>query len=116
MSVGPASVAPEDLPEVITRLGTLGYQHEGDLGIPGREAFTTPAATPNHHLYVCTADSRELARHLAFRDYLRTHPDEVRAYADLKWSLVAQFRLDRDAYTRGKTAFIEQALAAAAHQ
>ena len=71
---------------------------------------------PDHHLYVCTADSRELARHLAFRDYLRTHPDQARAYAELKWSLVAQFRLDRDAYTRSKTAFIEQALAAATHQ
>jgi GrpB-like predicted nucleotidyltransferase (UPF0157 family) len=37
-----------DLPEVIGRLGTLGYQHEGDLGIPGREAFNAPAATPGH--------------------------------------------------------------------
>ena len=48
------------LPEVITRLDALGYHHEGDLGITGREAFTSPAATPAHHLYVCSADSREL--------------------------------------------------------
>jgi len=31
-----------DLPEAITRLATLGYQHRGDLGVPGREAFDRP--------------------------------------------------------------------------
>ena len=41
-----------DLPAVIQQLRPLGYQHEGDLGVPGREAFTTPAGPP-HHLYVC---------------------------------------------------------------
>ena len=105
-----------ELPEVISRLATLGYLHEGDLGITGREAFASPAATPARHLYVCTADSRELARHLAFRDYLRTHPGQARTYAKLKRSLAAQFRSDRDAYSRSKAAFVEQALAAAAHQ
>jgi GrpB-like predicted nucleotidyltransferase (UPF0157 family) len=105
-----------DLPEVISRLATLGYWHEGDLGITGREAFASPAAaTPARHLYVCTADSRELARHIAFRDYLRTHPGQARTYAKLKRSLAAQFRSDRDAYSRSKAAFVEQALAAAAH-
>jgi GrpB-like predicted nucleotidyltransferase (UPF0157 family) len=104
-----------DLPEVITRLAALGYRHEGDLGITGREAFASPAAAPVRHLYVCTADSRELARHLAFRDYLRTHPGQARAYAELKRSLAAQFRSDRDAYSRSKAAFIEQALTAAVH-
>src|SRR5581483_5318568 len=82
---------PADLPAVIGRLGTLGYQHEGDLGITGREAFTSPAAAPGHHLYVCAASSPELARHLAFRDYLRTHPVQARAYAELKRSLAGQF-------------------------
>jgi GrpB-like predicted nucleotidyltransferase (UPF0157 family) len=104
-----------DLPEVITRLAALGYRHEGDLGITGREAFASPAAAPARHLYVCTADSPELARHLAFRDYLRTHPEQARAYAELKRSLAAQFRSDRDAYSRSKAAFVEQALKAAAH-
>jgi GrpB-like predicted nucleotidyltransferase (UPF0157 family) len=106
--------APGDLPEVVTRLATLGYRHEGDLGIKGRDAFASPAAAPAHHLYVCPADSRELARHLAFRDYLRSRPEQARAYAELKRSLAARFRSDRDAYARGKTAFIKEALTAAA--
>lgn len=104
---------PADLPEVITRLRALGYRHEGDLGIAGREAFTDPDAAPAHHLYVCAAGSPELARHLTFRDYLRGHPAQARAYAELKRSLAERFRTDREAYSRGKATFIERALAAA---
>ena len=104
--------AGAELSEVIARLGTLGYRHEGDLGIAGREAFASPAGAPAHHLYVCTAGSRELARHLAFRDYLRSYPGQASAYAELKRSLAERFRTDRDAYGRGKAEFVEQALAA----
>src|SRR6516165_10752214 len=51
MDVVVPSVA--DIPEAIGRLATLGYVHRGDLGIAGREAFTAPAGTPRHHLYMC---------------------------------------------------------------
>ena len=37
----------------IQRLGSIGYIHQGDLGISGREAFAPPAGLPEHHLYVC---------------------------------------------------------------
>jgi GrpB-like predicted nucleotidyltransferase (UPF0157 family) len=100
-----------DLPAITTRLRTLGYQPEGDLGIPGREAFTTPPGAPSHHLYVCARDSRELARHLAFRDFLRSHPDVADVYAELKRSLASQFRDGKTDYAEAKAAFIEQALA-----
>ena len=73
-----------------------------------------PPPRPPHHLYVCPADSRELARHLAFRDCLRIRSSQAHAYTGLKRSLAAQFAFDRDAYSRGKATFIEQALAAAA--
>ena len=35
-----------DLPAVIIKLRPLGYHPEGDLGVPDREAFTTPPGTP----------------------------------------------------------------------
>lgn len=106
--------AVSDLPAVTARLRMLGYQPEGDLGIPGREAFTTPPSAPPHHLYVCALDSRELARHLTFRDFLRTHPDAADAYAQLKRSLADRFRDERAAYAEAKTAFVEQVLATSA--
>ena len=38
------------IPAAVARLARLGYGHQGDLGIPGREAFATPPGTPPHHL------------------------------------------------------------------
>ena len=51
-----------DPPTVIERLGPLGYRHEGDFGVPGREAFTTPAGAPAHHLYVGAVGTPALGR------------------------------------------------------
>jgi GrpB-like predicted nucleotidyltransferase (UPF0157 family) len=104
-TLGPLAVA-------IEQLRPLGYLHEGDLGVPGREAFTTPAGAPPHHLYVCAIGTPALNRHLAFRDALRSDPDVARAYGDLKRALAARLGDDRAGYTEAKSAFIEQVLAA----
>jgi GrpB-like predicted nucleotidyltransferase (UPF0157 family) len=101
------------LPEAIERLARLGYVHQGDLGISEREAFLTPSGAPAHHLYVCPPNSREFQRHVAFRDYLRTHPTEAKAYGDLKKALAARFRDDREAYMAGKDEFVRELVARA---
>ena len=103
--------SPAHLPAVTDLLAPLGYRHDGDLGFPGRESFTAPVDGPPHHLCVCAADSPNLASALAFRDYLRTHPDTVRAYAELKYFLAARFRNDRPSYTAAKSAFISRVVA-----
>ena len=97
------------LDEVIDALGRIGYRHEGDLGIPGREAFDYEGKEHlrRHHLYVCARDSAELKRHLAFRDYLRAHPDAVRAYSRVKVEGAALYPNDIDGYIAHKSPFIE---------
>lgn len=99
-----------DMPAAIRRLATGGYVHLGDLGVPGREAFATPPQSIPHHLYVCPPESPEYRRHLAFRNYLRSHNAEAAAYGDLKRGLAMQFRDDRAAYTDGKSAFVAEIL------
>ena len=99
-----------DIPEAIACLAGLGYVHEGDRGIPGREAFLWPVGTVRHHLYVCACDNAELRRQVAFRDYLREHRDEAQRYEALKRNLAARFRSDRTAYSEGKTEFVEAVL------
>ena len=101
-----------DLPIAVTRLAVLGYTHQGDLGIHGREAFRAPASSPAHHLYVCPVDGAELRRHRQFRDYLRTHPEVANKYAALKRDALRRFPLDRIAYTTAKSDFIEEVLRA----
>ncbi len=105
-----------ELPAAIERLATLGYVHRGDLGIPGREAFSRPLDTSPHHLYVCAWDSTELRRHLLFRNYLRSHPEDARAYGVLKQHLATHFHDDREAYTEAKSAFVTEILRRAADE
>jgi GrpB-like predicted nucleotidyltransferase (UPF0157 family) len=68
----------------ITALGAAGWRHQGDLGIPGREAFEPVPDPAYHHLYLVVADSPAHRDHLDLRDYLRTHPAERERYAALK--------------------------------
>ncbi|MDX2007899.1 MAG: GrpB family protein [Meiothermus sp.] len=96
----------EYLPLAVRRLATLGYTHRGDLGIEGRDAFEAPQGLPRHHLYVCPQGSLGLRNHLALRDYLRAHPEAVRAYAKLKLELARQYPYDIDRYVEGKTGMI----------
>ncbi len=99
----------DQLDDVIERLATIGYEFEGDKGVPERYAFRSPPDLPDHHLYVCAEDNSALHRHLAFRDYLRRHPEEATAYGKLKQQLAQQNPADRAAYSDGKTSWIERA-------
>ncbi len=91
-------------------LGRIGYRHEGDLGIAGREAFSYDGKEHlrKHHLYVCTRDSAELKRHIAFRDYLRSHPEAAREYGRLKEEGAALHPRDIDGYMEHKAPLIER--------
>lgn len=100
-----------ELPEVIKRLAALGYEHQGNFGIEGRESFRGPADSLRHHLYVCPAKSLALRNHVTFRDHLRTNLSDRDTYAQLKMELAQQFSSDIDAYTEGKSEFILTILA-----
>jgi GrpB-like predicted nucleotidyltransferase (UPF0157 family) len=96
----------DDVPLAIERLARIGYVHRGDLGIEGREAFDGPDGAPDHNLYLCPRDGLGLANHLAVRDHLRAHPEDVQAYGALKRRLAERFPHDIDGYVRGKTEFL----------
>ena len=97
------------LDAVIFALKAIGYRHEGDLGIAGREAFGYEGKSHlrKHHLYVCPQDSPELKRHIAFRNYLRDHPDAAREYSRIKEEGAALHPQDIDGYIEHKSPFIE---------
>lgn len=96
--------------EVVSRLKTIGYFHEGDLGIKDREAFkySEKPHLQTHHLYVCPQDSRELLRHTTFRDYLRNHPDAVKRYSAVKEEAAKLFPDDIEKYMEYKSSCIEE--------
>ena len=91
--------------DVVRKLEAIGYVHEGDLGIRDREAFRY-SDKPHllaHHLYVCPKYSRELHRHLTFRDFLRSHPEAAKQYGQVKERAAQLFPEDMDKYIAYKS-------------
>ncbi|MFD3447868.1 GrpB family protein [Microbacteriaceae bacterium 4G12] len=87
---------------------SLGYEAKGENGIDGRRFFIKGTEVERtHHLHVFQIGDAHIDRHLAFRDYMRTHREEARAYADLKKKLAEQFTYDIERYIVGKDAFIQ---------
>ena len=95
---------------VVSKLKTIGYIHEGNLGIKDREAFkySDKPHLKTHHLYVCPQYSEELHRHMSFRDYLRSHPEAVRKYSSVKETAARMFPEDIDKYIEYKSPCIEE--------
>ena len=95
---------------VVDKLNTLGYIHEGDLGIEDREAFdySDKANLMKHHLYVCPEYSKELHRHITFRDFLKSNPKAVEKYSKVKETAAELFPDDIDKYIQYKSPCIEE--------
>ena len=75
--------------------------------------FHRPIRWPHtHHVHIVERGGREERRTLAFRDYLRDHPDVAREYEELKRSAAAQIVTvdleSQERYALGKTDFIER--------
>ncbi|MBI5094126.1 MAG: GrpB family protein [Candidatus Hydrogenedentes bacterium] len=106
-------ITPGTFPEVKGRLEVLGYIHQGDLGIPKREAFDLVdveaiVRLPKHYLYVCDDDSYELRNQLAFRDFLRQHREWREKLSRLKRELCVKHKNDRQAYIDGKSDMVRE--------
>jgi GrpB-like predicted nucleotidyltransferase (UPF0157 family) len=111
-------------PTVVERLTGLGYEYRGEQGIADRHAFrqvdqSVPRCSPHRewtaqHLYVCPSFSKELERHLLFRDYLRQHPEARREYGDIKMAVAGKSNRDRKLYASLKEiearAFVERVI------
>ena len=95
---------------VVNKLNTIGYIHEGNLGIKDREAFkySDKSHLQRHHLYVCPQQSEELHRHITFRDFLRSNPEAVKRYGAVKEKAAQLFPDDMDKYIEYKAPCVEE--------
>ena len=95
---------------VVQKLETIGYIHEGDLGIKDRAAFkySNKPHLQKHHLYVCPQYSEELHRHVTFRDYLKNNREAVKKYSLVKETAAILFPNEIEKYIDYKTPCIEE--------
>ncbi len=89
------AVAPDldFLDDALPELDRLGFRGWGQLGITGRRYFTkdTDAGKRIVQLHSFPQGSPHVERHLAFRDYLRAHPDIASGYETEKQRCAALF-------------------------
>jgi len=108
------------LEEYAARLAPLGYVHVPHPDDAFCPFFHRPAAWPHtHHVHLVRSGGAEERQTLAFRDYLREHPEVAHAYESLKRELAPRHSAatfdSRQAYADAKTQFVtritQQALA-----
>jgi GrpB-like predicted nucleotidyltransferase (UPF0157 family) len=86
----------------------LGYRCRGENGISGRRYYTLDDDTGlrRFQVHCFTPESGEIERHLAFRDYLRTHHEAARAYEAEKRRCRDLHPHDSNAYCEAKAGWI----------
>ena len=91
------------------RFSDIGYEYLGEFGMTGRRYLRKGGDQRTHQIHIFQADDWDnIVRHLAFRDYMRTHEKEREEYARLKKALAQRFPGDIDGYCDGKENFVRE--------
>ena len=104
----PVVDALEGIEQFDAQMEAIGYEAKGEFGMPGRRYYRKGGDERTHHIHLYATGNREIKRHLVFRNYLRTHPEEAAVYGALKQQLATTYPLDIEAYINGKDAFVKE--------
>ncbi len=98
----------------INILKSLGYEYWADNPDPER-MFFVKGMPPfgdkrTHHVHIVEPASKHWQGKIQFRDYLKSHPEAVQEYEELKVALAKQHTYNRELYTNAKTEFVNSIL------
>jgi GrpB-like predicted nucleotidyltransferase (UPF0157 family) len=100
----------DELDQQSVALQALGYEAKGEFGILARRCFRLDDASGirTHQVHSFEIGSHNVIRHLAFRDYMRAHPEIAAEYGQLKQRLAEEYPNNMAAYIEGKDAFVNE--------
>ena len=99
----------EKIDEFDATMSRLGYLPRSELGIAGRRYFIKgDEIQRTHHIHMYQTGHPDIARHLAFRDYLIAHPEEAQGYSRLKEELARRYPTDAASYVAGKDGLVKE--------
>jgi len=105
----------KEAPSTIKALESIRYEYKGEYNIPFHFNFSKKG-NPKVYVHLFEEGNPEIELNLLFRDYLRSHPESVKEYANLKAYLLTQessFEKTNSkfkGYTLGKDSFIRKIL------
>ncbi len=85
----------------------IGYKVKGEFGITGRRYYQKGGDIRTHQLHAFERGDRNIIRHIAFRDYLRSDNIIAEEYAALKKKVAKSCDNDISKYSDGKDAFVK---------
>ncbi len=91
-----------------SKMAELGYVALGEYVAPGGRLFTLEEngdRVVNIHCF--QSDHQKTRRFLSLRDYLRSHPEESKAYSELKLDLYRRYSSDYGTYRKEKDAYMK---------
>lgn len=91
-----------------TEMFELGYEAKGEFGIDGRRYYQKGGNNRTHQIHAFMEGGSNIFRHIAFRDYLRAHPETAYEYGDLKKQVAASCGADIDRYCDGKNSYVKK--------
>lgn len=99
----------EEVDNAAEDFSKIGYEYLGEFGIEGRRYLRKGGDERTHQIHIFQADDwNNIGRHLAFRDYMRTHEKKREEYAKIKIALAKKFPYDIDGYCDGKESFVRE--------
>jgi GrpB-like predicted nucleotidyltransferase (UPF0157 family) len=108
LGAAPAAWAIRD--ELRPRIVALGYDDLGEAGVPGRLYFRRRTPLRAFNVALVEENGEHWRANLAFRDYLRAHPDEAAAYARAKRHAIEGGARTLLAYSAAKAAAVDAIL------
>ena len=79
----------------------IGYECMGEFGVERRRYFRKGGDNRTHQIHIFEqSNHKDINRHIAVRDFLRTHPDIALEYGELKMKLAFRFPDDIEGYVR----------------
>ncbi|MBP2099917.1 GrpB family protein [Enterococcus rivorum] len=87
----------------------LGYEVLGECGIENRRFFQKGGEKRTHHIHAFQYDNiNEIERHILYRNYLRTHPEDCARYASIKNLMAEKYPHDIEKYCAGKNELVKE--------
>lgn len=102
----------DDFTDIVHIFEKAGLYYKETAGSPNRRFFSdAPLSSPDvaFHYHIVVSGTPEHRDPILFRDALRSHPEWVRQYEELKFQL-AHHTSDPHTYRDGKATFIQEIL------
>jgi GrpB-like predicted nucleotidyltransferase (UPF0157 family) len=109
------AISSEKKDQILLKIRELGYGFYPEFSTENRLFFKTDRPDPEetrrtYHIHLMAPQSEELKDMLFFREYLKSHPEQAKIYAEIKKRASVEAHEDGNLYRKLKEPFMKEIL------